>query len=66
MVLVVLTTRLVCAEVAEDEPPEFVAVTTARSALPASPDCRAYELLVAPLIFTQLAPDESQSSHWKA
>ncbi len=64
MLVVVEATRLVCAEVAEDEPPEFVAVTTARSVLPASPDCRTYELLVAPLMFAQLAPDESQSSHW--
>ena len=40
VVLVVHATTLVWGDVADDEPPEFVAVTTARSVLPASPDCR--------------------------
>ena len=41
----------------------FVAVTTTRSVAPASADCSAYELAVAPLMLAQFAPAESQRRH---
>jgi hypothetical protein len=59
-----VATTAVWAEVADDEPPEFVAVTITRSVAPASVVWSTYELLVAALMFAQLAPNESQSSHW--
>jgi hypothetical protein len=57
-------TDAVAAELADDEPPAFVAVTTERIVLPTSLPASVYELPVAPEIPTQPAPELLQSSHW--
>jgi hypothetical protein len=59
-----VATTPVWADVADVEPATFVAVTTTRIVAPASADCSAYELAVAPLMLTQFAPAESQRRHW--
>jgi hypothetical protein len=56
-------TTAVCGELAEAEPAELPAVTTARSAWLASPAASRYDELVAPPMFVQLTPAESQSCH---
>jgi hypothetical protein len=56
-------TAAVCGEVAADEPPAFVAVTTTRT-VPATSDAFSrYVGLVAPAISTQVLPPPSQSRH---
>jgi hypothetical protein len=57
-------TTPVCTEVAGVLPPALLALTTARSVCPTSPDASRRVLPVAPLIAEQLAPEELQSSHW--
>jgi hypothetical protein len=53
----------VCAELAEVEPPAFVAVTTERTVSPTSAACNVYVVDVAPLMFEQLEEDV-QRCHW--
>jgi hypothetical protein len=66
VVVVLVATTPVCAEVADAEPAAFVAVTTIRSVLPASADTSVYVLLVAPLMLAHEAPALSQRRHWYA
>src|SRR5438552_11165849 len=57
-------TTAVGTDVAEPEPDEFFAVTTALSVLPWSTETSVYDWLVAPLMSAQLPPFESQRRHW--
>ena len=59
---VALVTAAVCAELAEFDPPAFVAVTTERIVSPTSPLASVYVLAEALLMAAQLAPELSQSS----
>ena len=56
-------TAAVCAEVADVEPLEFVAVTVTRIVLPRSADCTTYVLEVEPVMAAQLLPWASQRCH---
>src|SRR5579884_1360279 len=57
-------TTAVGAESADPEPPALVAVSCTLSVLPTSPAVGTYVPPVAPVIFAQLLPEESHSSHW--
>jgi hypothetical protein len=56
----------VCAEVADFEPDEFVAVTNTRIVPPASAVVKRYVAEFAPAIDAQPAPAASQRRHWYA
>jgi hypothetical protein len=57
-------TTAVGTDVSALEPAPFVARTRTRRVLPTSADVRVYALLVAPMMFEQLPPFESQRRHW--
>src|SRR5919197_5008047 len=57
-------TTAVGTEVAALDPASFDARTRTRSVFPTSADVSTYVLCVAPLMFAQLPPVESQRRHW--
>jgi len=60
----VAATRAVCAETAEAEPCEFVAVTKTRTVEATSANVSVYTCAVAGMMSTQFTPDKSQRRHW--
>jgi hypothetical protein len=52
------------ADVADDLPSAFVAVTTTRSVWPTSPDAAVYVLLVPAVMSPQPVPSDAQRCHW--